>query len=95
MDTSNCDLGGSSTLLKKVNATTLAISTRFEVAAIDKLIVWFIDGSALQGANDACRQAWKKEVQGNSLRVKDVNRLAAVTLHTAVILAFAVFSASS
>src|SRR5688572_31775663 len=64
MATFSCDLGGSSTLLKNVNATMLAISTRFEVAAINNLIGRFIDGSALQGANHAGRRAWENEARG-------------------------------
>src|ERR671910_759721 len=63
--TSNRDLGGSSTLLKNVNATILAISTRFEVAAMDKLMAWFIESSPLQGANEACRPASENEVRDN------------------------------
>src|SRR5262245_14702766 len=42
MATSSCDRRGSSTLLKKVKATTLAMSTRLEVAAMDNLIGCFI-----------------------------------------------------
>jgi len=42
MATWSSDLGGSSTLLKKVKARILAISTRFEVAPMESFIGLFI-----------------------------------------------------
>src|SRR5918996_5056658 len=42
--TSSCDWRGSSTLLKKVKATTLAMSTRLEVAAMESLRGLFMNG---------------------------------------------------
>ena len=47
MATSSCEARGSSTLLKNVRATTLAISTRLEVAAMEILIGSFMSGLTL------------------------------------------------
>jgi hypothetical protein len=49
MATSSCDLAGRSTLLKKVKATKLAMSTRFEVAAMESLMGSFIGCFAFRG----------------------------------------------
>jgi hypothetical protein len=49
MHTASRDFGGSSTLLKKVSATTLAMSTRFDVAAMASLMGEFIGFSDVPG----------------------------------------------
>jgi hypothetical protein len=46
MHTSSWDLDGSSTLLKNVSATTLAMSTLFEVPAMESLIGWLMNSPA-------------------------------------------------
>src|SRR5262245_13514372 len=62
MATSSCDRRGRSTLLKKVKATTLAMSTRFEVAAMESFIGlsigYFAVGCQLDGSKTEDRR-WK------------------------------------